>query len=93
MAGNATFTTVPSMNAMLEPKIAAVRIHAPCTHGAVASLAHAIVASSQGARTIAVNAGPLGVDACGSVKPTDRGERARAHGGALADDAADPQSC
>ncbi len=28
-AGSATFTTVPSMNAMLEPRMVAARIHAP----------------------------------------------------------------
>src|SRR6185295_8625559 len=29
IAGSATFTTVPSMNAMLEPRIAAARTHEP----------------------------------------------------------------
>ena len=36
-AGNATFTTDPSMNAMLEPRMVAARIHGPlvvagCSH-------------------------------------------------------------
>ena len=48
-AGNATFTTVPSMKTMLDPRIVAARIHGPSrrSHGAAGGPAR-MTASSQG---------------------------------------------
>jgi hypothetical protein len=50
-AGNATLTTVPSINAMLDPRIAAARIHGPepLAQGTIAALER-MTASSQGDR-------------------------------------------
>ena len=49
-AGNATLTTVPSMKAMLEPRMATARIHGSAAFAqGTTSLPDRITASSQGA--------------------------------------------
>src|SRR6266849_120590 len=55
IAGSATLTTVPSMNAMLEPRMVVTRIHRPTSraHGAETGRER-MTPSSQGALPIAI---------------------------------------
>src|SRR3569833_2120073 len=64
IAGRATFTTVASMNAMLEPRMAAVSVHAASRSLCLKEQGGAedMTASSHGARTTRTSLSRLGLD-------------------------------
>src|SRR5437773_12354557 len=72
-AGSATFTTVPSMNAMLEPMIVAARIQGPFVVAARSHEPARIATSSQGGLAmLAIVHSPPGADGANGFGPMIR---------------------